>query len=268
MNIRDKVFVVTGGASGMGRQLCLELANRGASVAVADLNPESLREMQHSIPENQNDRVTFHTLDVAGKDAVFKLPNEIIKKHGCVDGLINNAGIIQPFVRVNDLSLENIHRVFNVNFFGALYMTKAFLPFLLQRPEAHLVNICSMGGFVPVPGQTAYGASKAAVKLLSEGLMSELCETGIRVTVVFPGAVQTNIALNSGVAPPGSAQGGASKFNALPALEAAKQIIAGIEKNKKRLFVGSDSKLMNLLYRISPAFASDTIYKKMKSLLP
>ena len=102
-------------------------------------------------------------------------------------------------MRLNDLDYAAIDRVFDVNWRGTLYMTKTFLPLLLARPEAHIVNVSSMGGFLPVPGQTIYGASKAAVKLLTEGLHSELAGTNVRVTVVFPGAVATNITANSGV---------------------------------------------------------------------
>jgi short-subunit dehydrogenase len=97
------------------------------------------------------------------------------------------------------LPYDAIERVLNVNLYGVIYMTKAFLPHLLTRPEAHIVNVSSMGGFFPVPGQSLYGASKAAVKLLTEGLYSELIDTNVRVTAVFPGAIATNISQNSGL---------------------------------------------------------------------
>ena len=116
-----------------------------------------------------------------------------------MDGLVHCAGIIQPFVRLKDLDDAAIERVFNVNWWGTLDLTRAFLPVLLERPEGHIVNTSSMGGFLPVPGQTIYGASKAAVKLLTEGLHAECQGTNVHVTVVFPGAVATNITTNSGV---------------------------------------------------------------------
>jgi len=112
-----------------------------------------------------------------------RLPSAVIEAHGKVDGLINCACIIQPFVKLNDLEYEAIEHVMNVNFWGLMYMTKTFLPYLMDRPSAHIVNVSSMGGFLPVPGQTVYGASKAAVKLLTEGLHSELRETSVRVTI-------------------------------------------------------------------------------------
>jgi short-subunit dehydrogenase len=145
-------------------------------------------------------------------------------------------------------------------------MTKAFLPRLLVRPEAHIVNISSMGGFLPVPGQTAYGASKAAVKLLTEGLHAELAQTSVRVTVVFPGAVATNITANSGVALGVSAD--ESRWKPLPAERAARDILDGMEKNQYRVLVGRDARLLDWLYRLDPARAAAFIAKQMKELLP
>ncbi|MCA9331207.1 SDR family NAD(P)-dependent oxidoreductase, partial [Candidatus Saccharibacteria bacterium] len=153
----------------------------------------------------------------------------------------------------------------NVNFYGTLYMTKAFLPSLLKRSEAHIVNVSSMGGFLPVPGQSVYGASKAAVKLLTEGLYDELLQTSVHVSLVFPGATATNITHNSGVdmkTPAGS--GG---YSMLSPDAAAKIIVNGIERNKPQIFTGRDSKLMNLLYRLSPVYATKLIARQMKSLL-
>ena len=160
-----------------------------------------------------------------------------------------------------------IDRVMKVNFYGTLYMIKALLPHLLTRPEAHIVNISSMGGFLPVPGQTFYGASKAAVKLLTEGLHSELKGTNVGVTVVFPGAVKTNITANSGlkVTPDAGKENKAMKIT-LPE-DAAEMIIQGMEQNKYRVLVGKDSRFMDLLYRLNPSYAANLIYKKMKSLL-
>jgi short-subunit dehydrogenase len=185
-----------------------------------------------------------------------------------IDGIINNAGIIQPFVKLNELKYEAIERVMNTNFYGALYMTKAFLPYLLQRPEAHIVNISSMGGFLPVPGQTIYGASKAAVKLLTEGLNSELLNTKIGVTVVFPGAMNTNIAQNSGVDISGQMEGRQGSIKMLEPQKAAKIVIDGIEKNKDRILLGQDAQFMDFICRLSPERAARFIYSQMKSLLP
>jgi short-subunit dehydrogenase len=154
----------------------------------------------------------------------------------------------------------------DVNFRGTLYMTKSFLPVLKARPEAHIVNISSMGGFLPVPGQTIYGASKAAVKLLTEGLHSELKGTNVHVTVVFPGGVATNITTNSGVAIPNMPSGG-KQPKTTTAPDAAHQIVEGMAKNKFRVLVGSDAAMMDKLYRLAPGWAAGFIAKQMAALL-
>ena len=153
--------------------------------------------------------------------------------------------------------------------YGVIYMTKAFLPHLLKRPEAHIVNVSSMGGFFPVPGQSLYGASKAGVKLLTEGLYSELIDTNVRVTTVFPGAIATNISQNSGVTiqAPASAESSQS-FPTTSAEDAAQIIIDGMERDAFQVYVGRDAKIMNLLYRLSPKRATRFMYGKMKGLLP
>ena len=138
-------------------------------------------------------RLSTHVVDITDRTAVQALPAEVVVVHGAVDGLINNAGIIQPFVPVAELDDATIERVLDVNLMGTLHMVQAFLPTLVARPEAHLANVSSMGGFFPFPGQTMYGASKAAVRLLTEGLYAELLDTNVRVSVIFPGAVNTGI---------------------------------------------------------------------------
>jgi NAD(P)-dependent dehydrogenase (short-subunit alcohol dehydrogenase family) len=264
MRVAGKVIVVTGGASGIGRALVLELLGRGARVAAVDLNAGGLEET--STLAKAGERLSTHVLNITQREVVEALPAEVAARHGAVDGLINNAGIIQPFARVSDLEYGAIERVMNVNFYGTLYMTKAFLPHLLARPEAHIVNLSSMGGFLPVPGQSLYGASKAAVKLLTEGLYAELLGTSVRVTVVFPGAVATNITANSGVEVR-QAEGQRGSLKPLPPEEAARRIIAGMEQNRFRVLVGSDARLMDLLYRLAPAWATRFIQRQMRSLL-
>ena len=267
MLINNKVFVVTGAGSGIGRAISNALIKNGAKVAGIDLHSEGLEELKSELGE-LSDKLSIHTVSVADKKSAEALPEDVIKAQGQVDGLVNNAGIIQPFVKVNELDYEDIERVMNVNFFGMLYMTKSFLPELMKRDEAHIVNISSMGGFLPVPGQSVYGASKAAVKLLSEGLRGELQPNNIGVTVVFPGATSTNITKNSGVKSPISEE--ATRKSNIPTQspdDVAMLVIKAIEKNKARVFAGKDSKLMNILYRINPNYASNLIAKQMKSLL-
>ena len=267
MKIQNKVFVVTGAGSGIGREITKAIIAIGGKVAGVDLRKEGLQELKKELG-GQGDNLSIHEASVADKKAVEALPKEIMKELGHVDGLINNAGIIQPFVKVNDLDYDAIDRVMGVNFYGTLYMIKAFLPELLKRPEGHIVNISSMGGFLPVPGQSVYGASKAAVKLLSEGLSSELIDTNVGVTVVFPGATSTNITKNSGVKSPMS-QEDVKKAN-IPTqspVDVAKLVVRAIQNNQLRVYAGKDSKFMNKLYRLSPDYATNLIAKQMKSLL-
>jgi NAD(P)-dependent dehydrogenase (short-subunit alcohol dehydrogenase family) len=267
MQVRDKVIVVTGAGSGMGRALVLALVGKGARVAAIDLNPTTLQEtVQLAGPQGSS--ISTHELSVSDREAVAALPGAVIAAHGAVDGLINNAGIIQPFVPFKDLQPEAIERVLNVNLYGVIYMTKAFLPHLLTRPAAHIVNVSSMGGFFPVPGQTLYGASKAAVKLLTEGLYSELTASNVRVTVVFPGAIATNIAQNSGIAMPAMAGGAAERFPTTSAADAATTILDGMERDQFQVYIGNDARMMNLLYRLNPRRATRFMYERMKSLLP
>lgn len=265
MKIQEKTIAVTGAGSGLGRELTLNLLSKNARVAAIDINEKGLKETLKLAASHKNNIATY-VLDITNKKDVEGIPKKIMTKFDALDGLINNAGIIQRFVRVNDLDYTSIDRVMKINFFGALYMTKSFLPHLLKRPEAHIVNISSMGGFLPVPGQSIYGASKAAIKLLTEGLYAELKDTSVHVTVVFPGAMATNIATNSGIklTVPDSQT---SSMKTLSPDKAAQMIITAMQKNSFRVLVGSDASFMDFIYRLSPKFAANFIYKQMKSLL-
>lgn len=264
MKVTGKIALVTGAGSGMGREITKELVRRGASVVAVDLKAETLAETKNLAGEN---KVFTYVLDVTDQVAVAALPEKIKSEVGELDLLINNAGVIQPFIPINDLSMEQAQRVMNVNFYGPLAMIKAFLPTLMTRPEAHILNVSSMGAYAPVPGQSLYGASKAAVKLLTEGLRSELLETKVGVTVAFPGAVNTNISTNSGLAMPENADEQSAKFKSLDASIAAKIMVDAIEAGKPRVTVGKDATMMDRLSRLNPVMAANIIYKQMKSLL-
>jgi len=266
MKVQDKVILVTGAGSGIGRELVLHLLSKGAQVAGVDIAPKSLEQTAELAGARAHQFGAF-VANVAERPAVEALPEQVLARFGAIDGIINNAGIIQPFCRLNDLEYATIERVWNVNLLGTLFVTKAFLPHLLRRPEAHIANVSSMGGFVPVPGQTMYCAAKAAVKLLSEGLASELLHTNVRVSVIFPGAVATNIVANSGVNGP-PASGGSRATKLLRPADAAEIIVRGIERNAVRIFVGRDSAILDKLYRLSPSYATRTIEKAIRALLP
>ena len=266
MKVRDKVIVVTGGGNGIGRQLVLGLLARGARVTAVDIRRHSLDETAKLA--GAGDRLQTTVIDITDRETASALPGEVIAAHGAVDGLINNAGIIQPFVRLNDLDYGTIERVINVNLYGQIHMIKAFLPHLLERPVAHVANVSSMGGFLPVPGQTIYGASKAAVKLMTEGLFAELLDTNVGVSVIMPGAVSTDITANSGVEIPTAGRSPEdSKIPTTSPEKAARIIIEGIESDRLHIFVGRDSRMMNIASRIAPRRATLMIQRRMKDLL-
>ena len=263
MQVKDKVIIVTGGGSGIGRELVLNLLSKGARVAAVDLNTAGLEETK-TLAREKADRLSLHTVNITEREVVENLPKQVIEIHGSIDGVINNAGIIQPFVHINDLDYDKIKLVMDVNFYGTLYTVKSLLPYLLERPEAHIVNISSMGGFTPVPGQSIYGASKAAVKLMTEGLASELKDTNVKVTVVFPGAVNTNITKNSDADHRRNEKKDQDTSKLLQPKDAAEIIVSGMENDKARIFAGKDSRMLDIMTRINPKKAADIIADKLK----
>lgn len=268
MKVQGKTLVVTGAGNGIGREVSLQLVRLGAKVAGLDLSQNGLDE---TAAQAKSEDFQGYKVDISNLSEVVVGKSQIDSKQGPIDGLINVAGIIQPFVRVNELSFEQISKVMDVNFFGLINVTKTFLPDLIARPVAHIANVSSMGGFVPVPGQSIYGASKAAVKLLTEGLHSELQGTGVGVTTVFPGAVATEIVINSGVMTEDQMKQLAAKSGperkSTSAAAAAQAIIEGIEKKKFHVVIGQDAKAMYFLSRLMPEKAANLIYKNMKDLL-
>ncbi len=206
MQINTNVFVVTGGGSGIGRQVVLGLVKRGARVAAVDLNEAGLAETARLA--GAGERLTTHVVDVTDRGQVAALADEVLAAHGAIDGLLNVAGIIQPFVRVNDLDFSQMEKAMAVNFWGVINTTKTLLPLLLERPAASIVNVASMGAVAPVPGQTIYGASKAAVKMLTEGLYAELMDTNVAaVTAAGRGGPPPRPAPPRCVSPPCRAAG-------------------------------------------------------------
>lgn len=263
MKIADNVFVVTGGGNGIGREVVLALLARGGRVAAVDISTAALDETARLA--HAGERLTIHRIDISDRAAVATLPDLVVTAHGRVDGLLNVAGVIQPFVPIADLDVQHIERVMNVNFWGVVHMTQAFLSVLLKRPSAALVNVSSMGAFVAVPGQTAYGASKAAVKLLTEGLYAELRDTRVAVTAVYPGAVETHIAENSGAHITG--MDSTDRPPMTSPRDAAAAILTGLEKGSFRVVIGRDARTLDVLSRLTPRRATELIAKKMGALL-
>lgn len=250
MNLDRKVIVVTGGGGGIGRQLVLQLLAKNARVAAVDISLVSLEKIRSDAGVHAA-RLSLHATDITSRESVKALADEVIREHGGVDGIINNAGIIQKFEPVNEISFDSIDRVLNVNLYGVINVCRIFLPLLLERPEAHIVNVSSMGGLFAFPHQGIYGASKAAVKIISECLYAELRDTNVGVTVVYPGAIATDITKNSG-ANTEKTDRAAEKGVATPPDYAARKIISCIEKNRFILKIGFDAKLLSFFYRFAP----------------
>lgn len=267
MKLAGKVIVVTGAGNGIGRQVALACIRRGARVAAVDISQEGLDRTVELAAAG--DRIATFTVNLTDREAVHALPQQVTETLSAPDGVIHVAGIIQPFVRIAELDDDAIKRVIDVNLYGTIHVVKAFVPGLLERPEAHLANVSSMGGFLPVPGQAIYGATKAGVRLLTEALYAELLDTKVGVSVVFPGAVSTDITANSGVEISRAAaeDGEGTSFPTTSPEDAATMMLDGIEADKLHIFVGRDSRMMNLANRVAPRRATHLITNKMKDLL-
>lgn len=265
MKLANKVVVVTGGGSGLGRELVRQLVDRGARVAAVDISAEGLQE---TIATLEPRHAASFVGSVADREFMQALPLQVIERFGSVDGLINNAGLIHPFQRFHELEWSAIDRVLDVNLKGTMHSMHAFLPHLLSRPEAHVLNVASIGGVVVVPGQTVYSASKAALKLLTEGIHFELLDTNVRVSLALPGAMATNIVGNSGIPIPTSAfSEKIQKFKGLSAVKAATRVLDGMEANAYHIYVGPDAKLMGALHRFSPRGTANLVAKQLRALL-
>lgn len=262
MKISNRVFVVTGAGNGMGREVALGLLARGARVAALDVNEAGLAETLRIAGAGV--AATSHVVDVTDRNAVDDLVQSVLDVHGHVDALVNIAGIIHRFVPVDELSASETARVMNVNFWGTVNTSLAFLPELKGRPEAALVNMSSLSALIPFAGQTIYGASKGAVKQFTEGLYQELIDTNVTVSAIFPGNISTNISWNSGVK---MIDAGGRKVRATAPEAAGASIVEGIECGRFRILVGSDALLLDRLVRIAPKWATGMIARQMKSVM-
>ncbi|WP_432989691.1 SDR family NAD(P)-dependent oxidoreductase [Dactylosporangium sp. CA-233914] len=265
MEIRDNVFVVTGAGNGIGRQVALALLARGGRVAAVDLSEAGLKATADLA--RAGDRLATVPVDITDRAAVLDLPAAIVAAHGQVDGLVNVAGIVHAFKPIAALSFEDIERVLAVNFWGTVNTTKAFLPLLAARPASSLVNVASMGALVPFPGQGAYGASKAAVKLFTEGLIAEHQSGPLKVTVVFPGGIATNILGNSGIDARSAVGQAGAAVKLTPPEQAARQIVDAVVSGAPRVTIGKDARMLDRISRLMPARAIPLIAKKMRELV-
>ena len=260
MSFKNKNVIVTGAGAGIGRELTLQLVSQGARVAALDINEKNLNETKE-LASNKT-LVELFVVNVASGNDIENFKNEFDKRFNSLDIIINNAGIIQPFENVEILDYSTIYRVMDVNFFGPLKLIKEFLPGFVSKNKGHIVNISSMGGFFPFPGQSIYGASKAAIKLLTEGLYAELMDTNVAVTLVFPGAIATDIVKNSDVKTGQTEESTSMKLTT--ASRAAEIILDAISKKKFKVYVGNDSKFMNLIYKFNDKAAIKFIKNKMQ----
>lgn len=262
MEIKRQNVIVTGAASGLGLELTKKFLAEGANVAAVDINEENLKKLELDL---NSKHLKTYVVDMGNVESIKKFREDYKKDYSDVDIIVNNAGIIQPFVKVEKLDDNIINKTMNVNFFGPLNLIRFFMEDLTKdRKEQYIVNVSSMGGFFPFPGQTIYGASKAALKLFTEGLFAELEKTNVRVMIVLPGAMATNITKNSNVEMSTTEE--ESSFKLLSPEVGAEQIIKGIKKNKFKIFLGADSKFLKFLYKINSIWAIRYINKKMSNI--
>lgn len=253
-NLQDRVAVVTGAASGIGRALAIGLAKKGCHLALADVNEVGMRETAQLVAATGRN-VSQHVVDVSNRARMEALPEEVIAAHGHVHIVANNAGVAVA-AKLQDQSIEDFEWLIGINFWGVVYGCKFFLPYLQREPEGHLVNISSVFGLVGIPTQTSYCASKFAVRGFSESLWCELQGTSVGVTSVHPGGISTNIvaaARYAGV-PDGFQEKLVRQFRerAMPPEKCAKQIIKAVEQNQMRVLITPETHIADGFKRLFP----------------
>jgi len=256
LELRDALAVVTGAASGIGRATALALAKRGTHLALVDRNDSGLQETSELAGSAV--KISRHLMDVADREAVEQLPEAVIAEHGRVTVLVNNAGValIGTF---QELTLEEFRWLFEINFLAVVELTHRFLPLLRKEPQAQIANISSVFGLLAPASETAYAASKFAVRGFSESLRHELDGTTVGVTVVHPGGIRTDIAKSARIAEsldPVEAAASTAQFTdrflRMPPERAGTAIVRAIERRKGRLLIGADAHALSLLQRMMP----------------
>jgi NAD(P)-dependent dehydrogenase (short-subunit alcohol dehydrogenase family) len=254
---KNSVAVITGAGSGIGRALALQFTRENiAGIAIADFNEQGLNET-FAMLSDSTIPVSKHVVDVSKLDDVKRFADEVVAKHGKATHLINNAGVgvIGSFEQI---SLEDFEWLMSINFWGVVYGCKVFMPILEKQNSAHIINISSVFGMIAPPEQTAYCASKFAVRGFTESLRHELEDTNIRVSSVHPGGIKTNIARNSRIGektPEDYKKQGVAFFDKVALTTpktAAETIIRGIKYENPRILIGKDAVAINYISRLFP----------------
>jgi short-subunit dehydrogenase len=253
-----KTAVLTGAASGMGEQMAYGLAARGSSLVLVDVDAARLKDVVSQVTSSYPAvSVVSHVVDLGSRDEVDRLARSLIESLPSLGLLINNAGIALGG-RFSQVTVEEFESVMNVNFRAPMLLTHALLPLLTATPGSHLVNVSSLFGLIAPPGQSAYSASKFALRGLSQVLHAELAEVGVGVTTVHPGGIRTRIAENARVGsgvPSAEAAGGRETFARLlsyPPSKAAAEILDAVARRKARVLIANSAKLPDLLARLFP----------------
>lgn len=253
-----RVAAITGAGSGIGRALAHELAGRGAHLALCDIDETGLAEtVAHC--EGSGVKVTSQRVDVADRAAVHAWADQVAEEHGRVNLVVNNAGVALG-ATIDGMAYDDFEWLMGINFWGVVHGTKAFLPHLKAAGEGHIVNLSSVFGLISVPSQSAYNAAKFGVRGFTDALRMELEveRCGVSCTTVHPGGIKTNIARNarmheSVVALAGSADAARDGFDRVAMTspeKAARQILAAVQQDRRRVLVGPDAKVIDLLARL------------------
>lgn len=255
-SFHSKVAVVTGAASGIGRELAIQLAESGARLALSDVNQEGLEETMNQLPAGT--LAKGYSLNVSSWEDFNAHAAEVKKEFGSVHYIFNNAGVTVAGT-VEHTSVEDMEWLLGINLHGVMYGTKAFLPIMLDQREGCIVNISSVFGFIGVPGQATYNISKFGVRGFTEALWQELEGTGVRAVCVHPGAINTNIASSARLVEKGVLSkedtGAQERFKKLltgSPRACAREILQGVDKGKKRVLAGPKSRILFHLPRIFP----------------
>ncbi|EID99675.1 SDR family NAD(P)-dependent oxidoreductase [Leptospira licerasiae] len=261
-SFKNKVAAITGAGSGMGRELAIQLAEQECNLALSDVNEAGLAESVQLVKKkNPNIFVTSQKLDVSNRSAVFEWASKVAKEHNKVNLIFNNAGIAFGST-IEGFESDDFQRVMNINFGGVVNGTQAFLPYLKESGDGHIINTSSVFGIIAVPGTSAYNASKFAVRGFTETLRQELDLTNAKVsaTSVHPGGIKTAIAKSSktndsvralGLDPNTAGEKMSAQFITTPE-RAAKVILKAVKKNSRRVLIGPDAVFVDLMQRLLP----------------